>query len=355
MNLSRQTLFVLNFNSNNLREKGKLKDKMPLGKVCKYDPKLVNINKTPKKKTDVTNNSSEESCYSDSEKKDASSSKIDSKALESSIISPSHQEVPTHKLRKFLYVEAEILEIKSLNFYIHLVESCYADPLLELQNKLNSFYANQNNCQAAHNYYPGFYGTVKDHEGNWRRCVLKEIKEESLQVFLLDIGRNINIKKSELKSLDASFRKRQQGSVHCKLAYVTQKPSGPYSSERASKEFKKLIEDSKKIFVLFTRIAENDDPHSVVVYTLPGNGLKININIALALELNCIESTDFHNSKKMITRDVNYVSPRKQNTPNTEAIQKVKRVEVTILGIVNPSLFFVMLKSREQGKYFFSC
>lgn len=303
------------------------------------------------------NNSSGESCYSDDEEqpqkkkvlKKTTKSLSNKSSQSAKSVSPING-IPDQSVYRFFYAEVKILQLVSVDrFYIRLMTSEHVEAQSLLLNDMNQFYNDLHPPSGnVSNPNPGFKAAVL-FEDKWRRCVIDEVKEESCDVFLVDLGCNLNIELEKLKTLPFRFWKTKQDSIHCKLGDVAPKRAESEFSERCNKKFRKLaLEDNLRLAAFFTHLSTTQNaPHSITLYAFPGNGLRININTALVKRLNCLKSTGPDSSEAMVAVDED--QPVKQKIVKTTEIQKSKRIEVKILHIVNPSMFFVALKHREPG------
>ena len=262
--------------------------------------------------------------------------------------------IPGPGLRNLDYLQAKIVYVDGLdNFRIIRTDEETTNKQKALDDEIQSYYKDRSTLKPAYNPRIRFFGCVSV-DGILRRCVVTKVvneRAERLVVFLVDLGRYMEINGHELKLLHPQFYELKQGSIKCKLAHIIPKPGDdPKYPKKALKEFKKLSTRSNvevRILVIKVPIFHND-PHLVTVLIFPNNGMKINLNALLVEKLDCAESTGIE-SQEMIKKDEYDEFPLKfKKLPITKdsKVEPDKRIEVDIVSIVNPSEFYVAHKKN---------
>lgn len=307
---------------------------------------------------DSISSSSSESFYSETEtanKTEVKCYKPSSEEIEASDITTNEElqqttsDIPSIVVKAYQYERIEIMRFESLNsFYLRFASQSSLEAQHKLEKELNEFYEQTKNQRFICTIHPGIKAVIK-FEGNWRRCVVEEVLDQYCNVFLVDLGLNTNVKQNELNSLVLHFALKEKGCIHCKLSDVAPSKGRLTFSEKVKYEFMKLVIDSKfKVKALFIHIEKCRTPHSIVVYTFPGNGVIININAALTKRFNCVISTGPESSGKLSTFDKESASLIKKPTSKLENPQISGRIEVKIIHINNPSNFLVEAKSMRS-------
>lgn len=256
--------------------------------------------------------------------------------------------IPKHSMFQFEYHDAEIVVFRNLSkFFIRLVNDEKEQEVLDA--KMQKFYGKSEN---QHQLLPacGRFAAYQV-DGVWRRCVIQNLKlsNRTCNIFLLDLGIEMVVPMSDLKSLSAKFYDVKQAAVECNLGYI--EPMKQFQNnypEKAVKEFKKYAIDSKfKMRIMVTQEAEFGGAVSVVVHVIPNNRKSINLNAMLAVKLKLAKWTGFE-SPETISQGPGVSTAYKTTSKITD--DKETRVKIVMLDIFTPSEFYAALSSRQSGK-----
>lgn len=258
-------------------------------------------------------------------------------------------DIPKQKLTKFLSFDAKLLHFVNLNkFYVEKINSSTEKFHTRMCNNMQRYYSSPV-VKSAHQITEGFYCAVLS-DGIWRRGIVKSMANEEVSVYLPDIGNTVTTIKGNIKLLTNKFKEPAAAAILCCLADI--RPKQEYQMkypEKASIEFKKLTSSTGfTMRVLLKEVAPNGHPNPAVVYVLPGNGLRLNLNAMLVIRMDCAESQG-DDSREMIEIDPDSKRiteiPQKQRRP-----KKKTNVTVTMLHIVSPNEFYASLKHQKNGK-----
>ncbi|XP_015175346.1 PREDICTED: tudor and KH domain-containing protein [Polistes dominula] len=139
-----------------------------------------------------------------------------------------------------IHVHVTVITIKSPNKFFVQVDSLQNIETEQLKTELNTFYNTPHNLKmlGMHDIYPGHVVAVKHENGNWERCEILEVHEDSCDILFIDIGNEGTAKKSEIYELPQHFLSYIVQAYECTLNNIGELDGG--WDKKAIARFKEL-------------------------------------------------------------------------------------------------------------------